>query len=167
MNEDREREEQRHPHHQDVRSGGAPDRAPRGVYFPGCEHGPCGESSNPALSDKMEPGGCLMRDRVGGDTQLQAVLLLYGLDIWMKKKSSIQHTDVSNYPHVGWHGLPQPCFLGGMFSGCSESWGSSDGSDSFSVVSVKMSLSLGLETRHAFRVPSATLTGNPPKIWNT
>lgn len=86
MNEDREREEQRHPHHQDVRSGGAPDRAPRGVYFPGCEHGPRGESSNPALSDKMEPGGCLMRDRVGGDTQLQAVLLLYGLDIWMEKK---------------------------------------------------------------------------------
>lgn len=28
MNEDREREEQRHPHHQDVRSRGAPDRAP-------------------------------------------------------------------------------------------------------------------------------------------
>lgn len=27
-----------------------------------------------------------MRDRVGGDTQLQAVLLLHGLDIWMKKK---------------------------------------------------------------------------------
>lgn len=108
-----------------------------------------------------------MRDRVGGDTQLQAVLLLYGLDIWMEKKSSIQYTDVSNYPHVGWHGLPQPSFLGGMFSGCSESWGSSNGSDSFSVVSVKMSQSLGLETRHAFQVPSATLMGNPPKIWNT
>lgn len=27
-----------------------------------------------------------MRDRVGGDTQLQAVLLLHSLDIWMKKK---------------------------------------------------------------------------------
>lgn len=106
----------------------------------------------------MEPG-CLMRDRVGGDTQLQAVLLLRGLDIWMKKKSSIQCTDVSNYPHVGWHGLPQPSFLGGMSRGCSESWVSSNGFDSFSVISVKMSQSLGLETRHAFQVPSATPHG--------
>lgn len=30
----------------------------------------------------------------------------YGLDIWIKKKSFFYSTDVSNYPHVGWHGAP-------------------------------------------------------------
>lgn len=94
-----------------------------------------------------------MRDRVGGDIQLQAVLLLYGLDVWMKKKvpSNIQMFPTTHM--LGCMDFHSPASWEECSVFCSESWVSSNGFDSFSAISVKMSQPLGLETRHAFQVP--------------